>query len=133
MQTSNYAAISLLLLGLTLASCSKTTHDKFVPSIDSARDALELALEAWRDGQPPKAIDVAEVLVQPIESRWQQGKKLLEFEILKELDVEGPKQFLVRIKLAGSAAPEEATYIVLGKDPLYVYYLTDYEQSSKTM
>ena len=133
MRSSYYVSICVLLFGLSVAGCGPTTHAKFVPSIATAREALEEALKAWKDGKPCKAIEGAEPVVQPVESRWQQGLKLAEFEILKELEGDSPKRFLVKVKLEGSPAAEEATYVVLGKDPLYVYFLADYEQSSKTM
>jgi hypothetical protein len=120
-----------LLLGF-LAGCG-ATNAKFNPPVESARDAVDIALQAWKEGKPCKAIEDYDPIVQPIESRWQQGRKLLDFEIIDELDVEHSKQFKVKVKLEGGLAPEETTYVVLGKEPLYVYWITDFEQSSKTM
>lgn len=133
MRARSYPLLCLMSLILSLMGCGGSGHEKFIPSVQSAREALDEALRAWKEGQPYKAIDSFEPAIQPVESRWQQGKKLVEYEIVKELEVEGPKQFQVKLKLEGDQAPAETTYVVLGKDPLYVYWLTDYEQSSKTM
>jgi hypothetical protein len=133
MRVWNYCGISLIAFVLSLSGCSGGGHERFVPPIESAEEALETVLRAWKEGQPYKAIDDVEPTVQPVESRWQHGQKLQDYEILKQLDVKDSKQFQVRIKLEGAAAAEETTYVVLGKDPLYVYWITDYEQSSNTM
>jgi hypothetical protein len=122
--------VSLLLV--SLAGCG-ATNAKFNPTVESARDAVDIALQAWKEGKPCKAIEEYDPPIQPIESRWQQGRKLLEFEIVDELDIEHSKQFKVKVKLEGALAPEETTYVVLGKEPLYVYWITDFEQSAKTM
>lgn len=133
MQVRSYPLMCVLGLILSLTGCYGGGHEKFIPSVQSARDALETALQAWKEGQPYKEIDSFEPKIQPVESRWQQGKKLIDFEIVEELEKESSKQFRVKLTLEGDKAPEETTYVVLGKDPLYVYWLTDYEQSSKTM
>ena len=132
MQLRICSVISLLLV-LSLMGCGRGGHEKFIPSIESAREALQETLLAWKSGQPYKEIDIFDPKIQPVESRWQQGKQLLDFEIVEELEKTGTKQFRVKLTFADAKAPEETTYIVLGKDPLYVYWITDYEQSSKTM
>lgn len=133
MRVRSRSIVSVLLLGLLLSGCSNKGTARFVPSVESAREAVEMSLEAWKKGDAPKAIDVFEPHIQPVDSRWQQGRKLLEFEILEEVDIDGATQVKVRLKLDGGLAPEETAYVVIGQDPLYVYWLTDYEQSSKTM
>lgn len=125
-------AICALAVGLLLSGCSRGT-ERFVPTVDSAREAVEMVLEAWKKGETPKLIDEFEPGVQPVDSRWQQGRKLLDYEILDEREVDGAKQIKVRLTLEKGLAPEETSYVVIGHDPLYVYWLTDYEQSSKTM
>lgn len=133
MRVWNSSVLCLLFFSLFVTGCTGGGHARFIPSVESAREAVEMTLQAWKEGQPFQAISDFEPAIQPVDSRWQQGRKLLEFEILKELEVDGTKQIQVRIKLEGKSAAEETTYVVLGQDPLYVYWLTDYEQSSKTM
>ena len=133
MQKKHWRAVASLCLLLILSGCSGGGNARFIPPVESARDALTEALQAWKEGRTCQAISDVQPTVQPVDSRWQQGQKLVEFEILHELDKEGPKQFQVRIRLDGNAVPQETTYIVVGQDPLFVYWLTDYEQGSKTM
>lgn len=125
-------AMCVLATGMLLSGCSQGTA-RFVPTVDSAREAVEMTLEAWKKGEPLKLIDEFEPGIQPVDSRWQQGRKLLDYEILDEHEVEGAKQIKVRLTLDKGLAPEETSYVVIGQNPLYVYWLTDYEQSSKTM
>jgi hypothetical protein len=119
--------------GCSISGCSNGGNKQFIPPIESARDAVETMLDTWKAGKRIGTIESVEPAVEPVESRWQSGQKLLSYEILKELTADGPAQFQVRLKLAGQAQPEETIYIVLGKEPLYVYWKTDFDKSSQSM
>jgi hypothetical protein len=126
------ALIATLTMGF-LSGCSNGGTAQFIPHVESAEEALDIALQAWKSGKPLKPIEDVDPVVQPVESRWQTGQKLLSYEILKEIPSEDSKQFQVRLKLAGRLAPEETIFVVLGKDPLYVYWKPDLDKSSQSM
>ena len=68
--------------------------------------------------------------MQPFDARWQAGRKLHDYEIIKELDEAGPKQFIVKMTVEGDKGAEEVKYYVVGKDPLLVFRQEDYEKSA---
>ncbi|MDB5388591.1 MAG: hypothetical protein JWM11_4237 [Planctomycetaceae bacterium] len=122
-----------ILIFCTIAGCSNDGKAKFIPPVESARDAIDTMLNAWKSGKAIGPIESVEPAVQPVESRWQTGQKLLNYEILDEIPSDGPTQFRVRLTFAGKPKPEESIYTVLGKDPLYVYWKDDLDKSSQSM
>jgi hypothetical protein len=108
----------------------------FTPAENSARQALEMSLNAWKEGKKPTDVGSLEGggAIQVIDSDWAAGKKLKSFEIQGETAAAASsadsvaKQFTVRLDFAGGA-PEQATYHVVGKDPLSVFRDKDFTQS----
>ena len=130
------AAAWLPLIAAALVAaigCGKTA-ESYVPASDHAQSSVERALVAWQSGVAPGRIEPAEsgqVPLQAVDSDWLAGKKLTAFEIVAELPREaGPRRFTVRLTLAGAAAPVEATYYVVGQDPLWIFRDRDYLQTT---
>jgi hypothetical protein len=125
---SNIPWISMCL---AIAGCSAGKNEAYVPNENVAKEALEAALSAWQGGKPMGRIATqAEVAVQPQDSDWQKGKKLVGFNIKNEITTsEGPKQFAVQLSLKG-AKPIDVIYYVVGRDPLWVFRDADYKRSS---
>ena len=123
-------------LGLLLAcasGCGRTrSHSDFLPAEDTARKALETALTAWQNGERVGKIDSASPTIQVVDSKWRAGQKLQGYQILRALPRDGPKHFVVRLTLKQPRAEQEARYVVLGLDPLWVYREEDYKQASGT-
>jgi hypothetical protein len=109
--------------------CS-ASNDKFVPTETKAREALEAALTAWRDGKTPDEIDGVPIKVQAAIALWRTGKKLTDFEIVAQEPGEGVPVFSVRLTIKGRAQPLVTRYYVAGKDPLWVYSEEDYKSSA---
>lgn len=121
-----FAVACVWIVSAMLCGCGRT-NSEFHPRVENARDALETALEAWRNGEPHQTITSTEPNIDLFDARRQSGERLSSFEIVEELPEEGPKQFLVKLQLEGKE-PEETKYIVLGKDPLLVFREADYHQ-----
>jgi hypothetical protein len=122
------AVLGLLLVVCAGGGCAKPTYDKYIPSEDRAKQALETALNAWRDGKMPGAIEGGPMPVQAVDSTWRSGKQLQAYEILGEEAGQGPRVFSVRLTLKGrAAAPTTVRYYVVGKEPLWVYREDDYK------
>jgi hypothetical protein len=118
---------SALLMGVCVG-CSSKSYDKYYPSEDKARQALEAALNAWRDGKKPGPVEGAPVPVQVVDSEWLFGRKLQSYEILGEESNDGPRVFSVRLTLQKPAGQQATVrYYVVGKDPLWVYREADYK------
>src|SRR6516165_7005445 len=96
---SQFAGLTLGLLLVVGAGCASKSYDKYIPSDDKARQALEAALSAWRDGKKPGLVEGAPVPVQVVDTKWQGGQKLKDFEILQDEPGDGPRVFSVRLTL----------------------------------
>ncbi len=56
--------------------------------------------------------------------------RLRSFAILGESDAENVRQFTVRLQIEGEDAPRLVRYNLLGRDPVWVFRLEDYEMIS---
>jgi hypothetical protein len=124
-------ATGTLGIGLFLvlaAGCGGKGYERYVPSQKSARAALETALTAWQNGQPPGRIESGSPAIQATDSQWKAGKKLASYEIVDEEPGDGPVWFSVRLKLQNAKKEQVVRYVVVGKDPLWVYREDDYKQ-----
>jgi hypothetical protein len=115
-----------------LAGCgNRNSIESYTPPEISARDALEKALTAWQNGQEKPGVVVgSNPEIRIADERWQMGAKLKSFEIGDSLEDEEDVKFPVKLTLEGAAAPEEEVYVVVGKNPLWVWTKAEYERSS---
>lgn len=125
-----YRAAAVLLIGaiVSLAGCSRSSStERFVPNTDSARQALQSALNAWKGGQPAGRVDGFSVPIEVVDSKWQEGQKIEGFEILSEdTNAEGHRRFNVKLTMSKGSAVVETRFVVLGQNPLWVYREEDY-------
>lgn len=119
------ALIAFLLAGL--AGCGGDGTEQYVQSADTARDALEAALNAWQSGQPHQQLTLSgDTKVDTFDARWRDGQALESFKVLEELPGDPHPTFKVEIKLKDALAAEENTYIVVGIGPISVFRDEDY-------
>jgi hypothetical protein len=116
-----------------LAGCNKqATVESFTPKGDVAKDALTAGLTAWQNGRPkPGLIENTKPAVQIIDPAWEAGSKLKSFEIGPAAAGDSPRKFPVKLFFEGAAAPEEITFYVVGKDPLWVMREQEYNRNSE--
>jgi uncharacterized OsmC-like protein len=122
------SACLVLLCAFTasLAGCGGPTAEDYVPEASIARQGLEAALTAWKNGEPLKTITSLNVPVNVVDERWRAGRKLESYEIVSEAPGEPHRTFTVTLRLAGQDQDEETTYIVTGLDPILVFREEDY-------
>jgi hypothetical protein len=127
----------VLALGLVLASvvgCGSGNKgfDRFIPDETVARKALETALDSWQGGKRPGKITTDAAAIEAMDSKWQAGQQLASYQIVKEepSNGQGPRWFQVRLTMRKPAGEVTARYVVLGKDPLWVYREEDYKKTS---
>jgi hypothetical protein len=120
-----------LALFAILAGCGgRTTVESFHPHEDLAREALDAALTAWTNGlEKPGLIESDEPAVQLVDPAWAAGTKLTSYEVVAELPGKTPPAFTVKLTLEGASSAEEATFFVVGKDPLQVMRDSEYNRS----
>jgi hypothetical protein len=120
-------------LTATTAGCAARNNAAtpgFLPGWGEARQALVSALSAWRDAPSPLPASFDTRSVQFVDKRRRPDQRLLAFQILGQVDVENARQFTVRLDLEGEKAPQLVKYNILGRDPVWVFRLEDYEMFS---
>lgn len=120
----------ILLCASLLAGCGAATVESFTPQKDTAEVALLTALEAWLAGEKESALEDTDIAVTLADPVVEQGAKLASYELIKPLEGDNPRQFLVKVTLEGGA-PQEVVYVVVGKDPLYVMPKSEYDRTSE--
>jgi hypothetical protein len=121
-------ALALGALPIAWSGCGSDTA-RYTPTADAARTSLEAALTAWRDGRPIGAIEGDTPPVRVADSNWRSGEKLEAFQVLGEGDVDGRKEFTVRLTMKQPRGEKEARYIVHGRDPIWVYRREDFARA----
>jgi hypothetical protein len=122
--------------GLLLASASgcgePKSRDNYVPSAETARQAVEDVLVAWQKGQPPGKIETTAlpVAVYVVDSHRRPGQKLRRFQILGEVPGSNYRCFAIRLTLEEPAEERKIHYQVLGVDPLWVLREEDHTMLS---
>ena len=125
-------ALPSIVFLIFFIGCSGAPEKKYIPNADMARGAIEAALEHWKSGAKHGPVDDFDVPVDVFDARWQNGKKLESYEILGEVPSDGPKIFLVKMKLDEDNEEKEIKYLVVGKHPLLVFREQDYNKASGT-
>jgi hypothetical protein len=102
----------------------------FLPSWAEARHALESSLSTWRDTPSPLPVSFDIPAVQFVDQRRGPNQRLLSFQILGQTEIENARQFTVRLNLEGEDSPQLVKYNVLGRQPVWVFRLENYEMTS---
>jgi hypothetical protein len=104
-------AAALTLIALSGCQPVPTSSDP-----DRAREILRYALNAWKNGEHPNSLKQARPPVTAADRQWEQGMKLLDYEITRDGQLSGfDVQFSVRLSLqdvAGKPFTERAIYNV---------------------
>jgi hypothetical protein len=128
----------LALLGLlvtAVAGCKDRSTQQFIPEEQEAREALEAVLTAWKSGQPFGRISSGPVPIDVLDAKWQAGKKLSQFSIVKQEqeDGKGLRWFTVKLTMEGPSGEATVRYVVFGDNPLWVMREEDYKKTSGVM
>jgi len=119
----------LSILAIVASGCGDS-EAKYIPSEETAKQALNVSLTAWRDGQPHGTITSWNIPIDVYDARWQAGTKLETFDVVREEMLEDRKVFIVKMKVAGGKEEQEVTYLVIGNNPLMVFRKQDYDKAS---
>lgn len=110
------------------AGCAdRPRADRYVPSPDAARDAVEAALKAWQGGSPPGKVERPGVGVYLVDNCRPPGQRLRGYKVLGEAPGEGPRCFAAKLLLEDQEEEQLVRFVVFGIDPLWVYRYEDYE------
>lgn len=106
----------------------------YIPAANQARQAVEQMLEAWTKGEPAdKKMQLSGngPSLKLFESQ-RSTKKLAKFEVVREIPAteNEPPQVAVKLTFDGQEKVVDATYYVVGIDPLNVFRDVEYQQAS---
>lgn len=123
------SALATMLTCIALSGCTEKKDARVTPA-ETARQSLDAALTAWKNGQPAGEIRTVSPPVQVVDSVWAKGRKLESYEILnEETQADGLRLFSVRLNLGSPNASEEVRYIVKGRSPIWVSREEDHKRS----
>jgi hypothetical protein len=133
---SQNRAFAIWLLGALFVSsgglgCASKTYDHLIPAEDASREALEEALSSWESGATDSKIVASGRTIQVLDAKWRAGQKLASHEILSvEADADGKSWFSVKLVMKKPAGEQNARYVVIGNEPIWVYREDDYKQAT---
>lgn len=115
-----------LVLALVFGCGSRPPEERFTPSAEAARAAVEQVLTQRRDSTPiaGKPGDVEAKLV---DSKLLKDRPLRDFEVISELPWDQGRCYSVRLKWDSPPEDDVVRYIVLGIDPIWVFRVEDAE------
>jgi hypothetical protein len=122
---------AVLLIGC--CGCGRS-ESHLIPTETTARQVLETTLNAWQNHQPPGKISTGPPSIEVVDAKWRDGDKLQSYEIIGSEPSEGPPRFSVRLTVVPSggevAQQETVQYVVLGKEPIWVYRAEDLDAAT---
>ena len=99
------------------------------PDLKSSRSALVASLDAWKADQRSSGVIIGSAPSIGIVDAMRTERRLLDYEVVGPLMVvEKGRPFAVRLILDAPRETVAARYIVLGRDPLWVFRQEDFER-----
>jgi hypothetical protein len=121
----------LLALGL-LAGCGDSGGGLSKEDREKAKESVEKALTAWKNGEPPTKWRAKNAPVRFVDEAWRKGQSLVEFEVVDiRANADGFPEVIVQLTIQtadGKKTESEALYNVnltqpnqvsIGRDPMY--------------
>jgi hypothetical protein len=114
--------VCCLVVTAGIAGCGRGTDaERYVPPEPVAREALDAALAAWKDGQGPGVLPEHSPKVHVVDSMRRAGQRLVAYENLGEVASDGRRGFLVGLNLENPSETRKVRFCVIGIDPLWVF------------
>ena len=122
---------SLVSIAIFCIGCGpKGDVKNYIPADESAKQALTTALDGWKAGKAPDKLGASNPGVVAQDKQWSDGKKLTAYEIVGPAPSQDQnKRITVKLTLDGGT-PQETTFVVFGKDPLWVVSAESFERMS---
>lgn len=123
----------MLVLIVGLAGCRGSGAggpERYIPTPEQARSALVAVLRSWREGRPAGTIRIDGATVEVSDSYRSPDRPLKSFEVLGPVGSANARGFAVKLGLANPIEEQVVRYLVVGKNPLWVFRLEDYERIS---
>lgn len=114
------------------AGCEKTPRgpaDLNAPGLEASKAALTASLEAWKGNRRESGVMIGSNPSIGVVDSTRLERPLLDYEVVGPLMVaEKARPFAVRLVLDSPRETVSARYLVLGRDPLWVFREEDFER-----
>ena len=107
-----------VLLMFSLWGCSQGNTPSHPLDQELARSSVQKAMQAWVDGKTPKDLE-PEIVVS--DTSWQQGEKLVSFEIVTNEETSDGSNLHIVVKRKFDSSDSEVKYIV-GTSPVVTIF-----------
>jgi len=98
-----------------------------VPDSTRGRQAIDVAMAAWKARHPPGIVEPTSPRVQVVDSHRKPGQHLLDYEILSDSADVRVRTFRLRLTLSDSEDRPVVRFLIVGIDPILVFRQEDYE------
>jgi hypothetical protein len=126
-----FSCLAAVLLAVGCGAYRKqNSDDRFIPTEETAQEALSDALTAWQRGEPLGRVESVRLPVYVVDSFRRAGQRLHDYTILGPVPGETPRCYAVRLHLENPQEEKRARFVVLGLDPLWVMTHEDLEMTN---
>ena len=120
----------LLALALAANGCGGADVKDYIPADEVARSALKAALDGWQTGSQPAPAEGLAKSIELQDAAHRDGRKLKSYEIVGPSPGDDQsRRYKVKLFFDGEPSPSEAIYVIVGKDPLWVFNDRDFQKA----
>ncbi len=107
-----------LVCAMYFVGCSSGDAPSYALDKELARSSVQKAMQAWVDGKTPQELQPDIVVGDPA---WEEGKKLVSFEIEADEETTDGSNLHIRVKRKLNSSESKVTYIV-GTTPVVTIF-----------
>lgn len=120
--------VTLFCAAMSLSGCGTgRTNADYIPSPGESHEALSIALDAWKAGQPAGPVPGSSPVVHITDSSRASGQILDDYEILGNVPGNAARCLAVKLKLSNPTEEKRERYVIVGIDPLWIFRHEDYD------
>ncbi|WP_422922909.1 hypothetical protein [Singulisphaera sp. PoT] len=115
-------------MALAVSGCGEpATPTSLVPESAVARQALERALEFWKEGRPTGRVEPTTPRLQVVDAHRKPGQALASYQIVAEAVTPRERTFSVKVVLDNPQEEALVRFLVMGADPILIFRQEDFD------
>jgi hypothetical protein len=120
------AGLGLMALAGCVCGCGGGSAP--LPTSAAARQALQVALDAWKAGKPASSLAQLEPKIETVDFEWRAGEALTAYSLGADDLGQGTQTISASLTLKGQR-PKDVKYMVFGINPLLIYRAEDFTRA----